>query len=299
MTRLVRYPPVTACALVLCLAAGPSGAGIDPAGSPAGPEAKVLSTFDVEIDSGGDEALRGREAEVRDLVRASLLRVQRVRPVTDARIVIGAGSKVIPEIGAAGWLVGPSLIKVTVDTARENWLQSLQETLPFLLAHELSHMIRERHFIARFDPTAPIPEGEEEKLSAAFKSWMMGRPPTLGDFVIHEGYADHFAMEVTGGAPRVWDLGLGAEDLAKWTRYVAEHWEEMNYDRMAWVNGSDEIPRFAAYAVGFSLVARHLESHPGARASDLIVEPSRVFDPGGERHDDAAGSDPTAARVGE
>jgi len=298
MTKLARRLQSMACAMALCAAAGPSRAGSGPGSSPAGPEAGVLATFTVEIESDGDDALRGREAEVRDLVRASLRMIQKVRPVTDARIVIGAGKKVIPEIGAGGWLVGPSLVKVTVDTGRENWLESLQETLPFLLAHELSHMIRERHFIAKFDPTAPIPEGEEEKLGAAFKSWMMGRPPALGDFVIHEGYADHFAMEVTGGAARVWDLGLGAEDLAKWTRYVAEHWEDMDYDRMAWVNGSDEIPRFAAYAVGFSLVARYLESHPGTRASELITEPSRVFDPGGERHDDVGGSTP-AARFGE
>jgi hypothetical protein len=62
----------------------------------------------------------------------------------------------------------------------------------------------------------PPPPDSKPMSVESFMAWNLGRPPTLGDFVIHEGLADHFAMEVFGGGPYPWDKAIEREQLDRW-----------------------------------------------------------------------------------
>jgi len=187
---------------------------------------------------------------------------------------------VIPEIGSSAMSFGESSrIKVIVDVARPSWMDSLRVWLPSTLAHELCHIVRARGFIGAVDPLVPPPPDRAAAAVASWMAWTKGRPPTLGDFVIHEGFADCFAQEIFGNGPYPWDRALQGEQLEHWISDVLEHWEDTEYNLPAWVGGSDEIPRMAAYAVGYRLVADYLVAHPGITPSQIMLEPASTFRP--------------------
>lgn len=240
--------------------------------------ADATETFVVFIQESADAALREHEEEIQAITRDALRAIQRVRVVSDATIAFESGTRVIPEIGMVALTAGQR-VKVIVDVSRPDWLGSLRRWLPSALAHELCHIVRVRVFIGSVDPTMPPPPNSKAMSVEAFMAWNRGRPPTLGDFVIHEGLADHFAMEVFGDGPYPWDRALEGEQLERWVGHVLEHWEDTDYEIPAWVGGSDEIPRQAAYAVGYRLVADYIAGHAGVRPSQLMLEPARVFRP--------------------
>jgi len=240
--------------------------------------ADPLATFVVEIREDAGGTLRAHEGEIRQVTHEALRAIQAVRIVSDGRIVFEAGTRVIPETGLTAMSFGESSrIKVVVDVSRAGWLDSLREWFPATLAHELCHVIRARGFIGEVDPTVPPPPDRADIAVAAWMAWTRGRPPTLGDFVIHEGFADHFAQEVFGGGPYPWDQALDGDQLEHWVGYALEHWDDTDYSIPAWVGGSDELPRQAAYAVGYRLVADYLAAHPGVRPSQLLSRPAAVF----------------------
>jgi hypothetical protein len=242
--------------------------------------ADVLETFVVEIREDADPALRAREKEIRELTYEALQAINKVRVISDGRIAFETGTRVIPETGSTAMSFGESSrIKVIVDVARPGWMDSLRVWLPTTLAHELCHIVRVRGFIGAVDPTVPPPPDHAAVAVADWMAWTKGRPPSLGDFVIHEGFADHFAQEIFGNGPYPWDRALQGEELEHWVSYVLEHWDDTEYNLPAWVGGSDEVPRQAAYAVGYRLVADYFAAHPGLRPSQVMLEPAGTFRP--------------------
>jgi len=242
--------------------------------------ADAVETFVVLIQESADPVLKKHEEEVQSITRDALRSIQRVRVVSDATIAFESGTRVIPETGLVALTAGQR-VKVIVDVSRPDWLESLRRWLPAALAHELCHIVRVRVFIGSVDPTIPPPPDSKAMSVEAFMAWNRGRPPTLGDFVIHEGLADHFAQEILGDGPYPWDQALQGEQLEHWVSYVLEHWEDADYVIPAWVGGSDEIPRMAAYAVGYHLVEDYLAARPGLRTSQLMLEPATTFRPSG------------------
>lgn len=238
--------------------------------------ADATETFVVFIQEAADPVLREHEGEIQAITRDALRSIQRVRVVSDATIAFESGTRVIPEIGMVALTAGQR-VKVIVDVSRPDWLDSLRRWLPSALAHELCHIVRVRLFIGSVDPTMPPPPDPKAMSVEAFMAWNRGRPPTLGDFVIYEGLADHFAMEVFGDGPYPWDRALEGEQLRRWIGHVLKHWDDANYEVPSWVGGSDEIPRMAAYAVGYRLVEDYLAARPGLRPSQLMMEPATTF----------------------
>jgi len=238
--------------------------------------ADATETFVVFVQEAAEPVLKEHEEEIRAITRDALRSIQRVRVISDATIAFESGTRVIPEIGMVALTAGQR-VKVIVDVSRPDWLDSLRRWLPSALAHELCHIVRVRVFIGSVDPTMPPPQNPGTMSVEAFMAWNRGRPPTLGDFVIHEGLADHFAMEVFGDGPYPWDKALEGKELQHWVGHVLEHWEDPDYEVPAWVGGSDEIPRMAAYAVGYRLVEEYLAAHPALRPSQLMWEPAATF----------------------
>ena len=75
------------------------------------------------------------------------------------------------------------------------------------------------------------------------------------------------------------DLGATEKELATWIPEVLTH-DSGPYEHDRWFFGTTtSVPRWTGYAVGFELVRRYLEGHPGARASTLVDQPGSVFVP--------------------
>jgi len=238
----------------------------------------AVETFTIEINQAADMTFKVRVNDILKITHDALESIQEVRIISDARIAFETGPQVIPEIGLSGASFGDlPRIKVVVDVSRMGWMDSLRAYLPSVLAHELCHIVRVRHFVSTVDPSVPLPPERESEAKAIFQGWLKGRPPTLGDFIIHEGFADHFAIEVTGRKPYPWDKALKVEQLEYWTKYALEHWDDEEYDIRAWVRGSDEIPPQTVYSIGYRLVSDYLESHPGIRPSDIMLESAETF----------------------
>ncbi|GGD91984.1 hypothetical protein GCM10011390_08420 [Aureimonas endophytica] len=153
---------------------------------------------------------------------------------------------VIPEIGLGGSCYEPSLATIALDPGNAAFAASVEAgDFAATLAHELHHAMRH----------ASVGYGE-----------------TLGEALVSEGLADHFACEVTGRPPPPW---ARSSDL---TRAVIEAAERESsgaaYDHTAWFFGNGDLPRWAGYAIGWRITETFLTAHPAATAGTLVGAPA-------------------------
>ncbi|WP_152045904.1 DUF2268 domain-containing putative Zn-dependent protease [Aureimonas psammosilenae] len=148
---------------------------------------------------------------------------------------------IIPELGLGGSCYEAHLVTIAVAPASENFAASMRNgDFGSTLAHELHHPLRHAS---------------------------TGYGATLGEAIVSEGLADHFATEVTGCKQPMWSnaagLGLDVVDQAK------QELERVDYDHPAWFFGRGSLPRWAGYAIGWELVSAYLARHPTETAGAL------------------------------
>ncbi len=106
--------------------------------------------------------------------------------------------------------------------------------------------------------------------------------------MVMEGLADHFMLEVAGGEPGPWDQALTEEkvqeclvrvkpDLLVKTDSYEEFVRKYQTPWMFGRSGSNPIPRWAGYSLGWRIVENYLRAHPEARASSLVQESAEVI----------------------
>jgi uncharacterized protein YjaZ len=103
-----------------------------------------------------------------------------------------------------------------------------------------------------------------------------GYGETLGDALVSEGLAGHFAQEVYGGEPEPWEQ----LPSSVWRPYLAKakaDWLNTEYDHIGWFFGSQDFPRWLGYSLGYQVVRQFLSTHDTARASGLVHAPSVGF----------------------
>ncbi|WP_411911731.1 DUF2268 domain-containing putative Zn-dependent protease [Rhodovulum sulfidophilum] len=61
---------------------------------------------------------------------------------------------------------------------------------------------------------------------------------TLGEALVTEGLAGHFAQQLYGGPPEKWESSLDAEGLAQAESDAAAAWDDEAYDHAAWFFGT-------------------------------------------------------------
>lgn len=190
---------------------------------------------------------------IADAVAATVEQVDRLMPLPPVRVEVNADPVlVIPEIGVGGRAPDAHHVFLAVDTARPDRDSLPGVAVPAILAHELHHTARH---------AGP------------------GYGGTLLEAAVSEGLADHFAQEMYGGPPPPWSTALAGAELAAWTDSLLAS-ASGPYDHPAWFFGvGGQVPRWTAYSVGYELVRRFMEAHPGRRASDLVAEPASSFVP--------------------
>lgn len=157
-------------------------------------------------------------------------------------MIVKAGRDVIPEKGHLGYAPEQGLIYVTVDPENPLLQQNLSQSLERMLAHELHHS-------SRWDGP--------------------GYGKTLGEALISEGLAGHFAQEVYGGPREPWEQ-LTASSLRPYGLKAHAEWDCVNYNHAEWFFGSQNFPRWVGYSLRYQLVGRYLEAHGDALASTLV-----------------------------
>lgn len=168
-------------------------------------------------------------------------RAKRTMWVPSLDVVVKAGSYVIPEKGHLGYCAGSDVVYVTVDPENPAFCKNDAQSLQRMFAHELHHAAR----------------------------WAgPGYGLTLGEVIVSEGLAGHFALEIFEGEPELWE-SLNPDIVLSYCQLLHENWHNKDYDHKRWFFGTGDLPRWLGYTTGFNLVSRYLETAPHLRASLL------------------------------
>lgn len=192
------------------------------------------------------------EESIRVAIAEVLAEIEGKIVLPDVRIEINDDAKsAIPETGVGGYAPSADLLKIHIDPDFEGLEESIDTEIKSTLAHELHHCAR----------------------------WAsIGYGNTLLEALVSEGLADHFDIEINGGAPKPWSTALAAAELEEVGKIAEKEFGNKEYSHPAWFFGADatHIPRWAGYSLGFVLVGKYLEE-TGKRASELVSESADSF----------------------
>lgn len=196
---------------------------------------------------------RGALTELRDWLRDSLVETHAkaiaLMPIQPLDVVVQSGGWVVPEKGHMGYAPRPGAIFVTVDPENPALQANAESSFERMFAHELHHA-------ARWDGP--------------------GYGSSLGEALVTEGLAGHFAQELYGEPLEPWEL-LPLDVVRAQVKLALQEWDRTDYDHEAWFFGAEDQPRWGGYALGFRLVERFLSEHPDSRASTLANVEARDF----------------------
>lgn len=106
-----------------------------------------------------------------------------------------------------------------------------------------------------------------------------GYGTTLFEYLISEGLASHFSMEVTGRRP-IWTNSLPLEDIKKYLDIAHPNFDiSINpKEHYKWFFGSTEdIPMWTGFNIGFYIVGEYLTLNPVKTASQIVeIKPEDV-----------------------
>lgn len=156
-------------------------------------------------------------------------------------VVVRRSWQIIPELGMGGSCYERDLVTIAVSPDSAAFERSFEGgAFGLTLAHEMHHALRHA---------------------------ACGYGATLGEAIVSEGLADHFATEVTGSAPPFWtDVDLPPAVV----RQAEDALAAVDYDHPAWFFGQGSLPRWVGYALGWRLIATYLERHPEETAASLV-----------------------------
>lgn len=170
-------------------------------------------------------------------------------PLPSLDVIVKAGVHVIPEKGHLGYCPEPGVVYITVDPANPAFCANANQSLERMFAHELHHAAR----------------------------WNgPGYGFSLGEVLVSEGLAGHFAIQLFGGQPEPWEC-LDSHEMNLYKARASREWQNTDYNHNVWFFGAGDLPRWLGYSLGFDLVARYLSAHPEHRASTLTDASAEVF----------------------
>ena len=168
-------------------------------------------------------------------------KAKRLMPLPPLDVVVKAGTSVIPEKGHAGFCPEAGVVYITVDPENNAFCKNYAHSIERMFDHELHHAARW--------------EGP-------------GYGLTLGEALVSEGLAGHFALELFGGEPELWER-LRSDIVKPYTSQLHDSWQRTDYDHNAWFFGTGDLPRWLGYTAGFNLISRYLAVSPHLKASML------------------------------
>lgn len=156
----------------------------------------------------------------------------------------------IPEYGIGGFTPYSHLIFISLDPDFPNLSDTLSSQFSRTLAHETHHAIRSKH---------------------------IGYGKNLLEALISEGLADHFDLEINHTQPQIWNQALSNDQLIQFQKIAPTEYFNQNYNHNDWFFGSQDIPKWTGYTLGFNLVKNYLDKHPDQKPSTLFNLPANKF----------------------
>jgi hypothetical protein len=199
---------------------------------------EVPDPFEVAISEDAASASRAAGVDLEALSVPSARRSFELLPHRGKiRIEVALdAARAIPGIGVGGF-ANPATgdVSVWIDESPPGGLKTTLETwIPATVAHELHHSSR-----IRIGPGYGI---------------------TLGEALVTEGLADHFAAEAFPDTPpQPWDHALSAEQEAElWRKAQPILDVPGGYNHPVWFRGSGSLPRWAGYTLGYRIAEAYL-----------------------------------------
>lgn len=211
------------------------------------------------------------ELTIRQLIEETYAQVEPLLDVADVSFAVSLEIYwlPIPEYGVGYSFADANTVVIAIDPYMPQLGEVLPERVPVMVAAALFDVARERGGVSA---------------------------ETFLDTMVWSGLADHFAEEILGGLPPPWANAFPAErtgelmdrarplfdtrwddeqnpDLSAAERFAAEN---VFYD---WFEGTEDIPRWAVYTLGYRLIETYLAENPSQTAADLVTTPASVFRP--------------------
>lgn len=182
-------------------------------------------------------------AWISDALLQTHAKAAQLLPLQPLDVVIQAGQQVVPEKGLLGYAPRPGLIHLTIDPGHPALLANAQSSLERMFAHELHHA-------ARWDGP--------------------GYGATLGEALVSEGLAGHFAQELLGGDPEPWET-LDILSMSETIALALQMWSRDDHDHGAWFFGTEALPRWVGYSLGYQMVGRYVRQGERRTASGMVA----------------------------
>ncbi|QFT97077.1 hypothetical protein FIU85_07165 [Roseovarius sp. THAF8] len=184
----------------------------------------------------------GLGTPIHDAIERAQARAETVTEPVDIDVVVQAWpGRAIAHLGFMGYAPTGDMIQLTFDPDNPNCAHNLGEPLERTIVHELHHVLRWR---------GP------------------GYGRSLGEALVTEGLAGHFAQQLYGSPPERWECALDTKDLARSARDASAAWGDEEYDHAAWFFGTE--PAWRGYSLGFSLVRQFLKRYPDETPAKLV-----------------------------
>ena len=188
---------------------------------------------------------------VLDAIERARVRIESaVAPCTLDVVVQAWPGCVIERFGFVGYAPTADMIQLTVDPHNPNLTDHLGEPFERMVAHEYHHTLR---------CVAP------------------GYGRTLGEALVSEGLAGHFARELYRNPPEHYEDALDPDALDELAPLALTHWDDAAYDHPRWFFGARDLPVHAGYTLGYVLVGTHLDACAESSAAGLAHEPASSF----------------------
>jgi hypothetical protein len=224
-----------------------------PSGRPS-PISFVREPVTVRMNKRVVDAAEEAGVDLRALMVSGLDEVEERLELPHTTVLVVYNPKgVIPETGEGG-IAAPSTGRVTIslDPDHKRFVSALTRWVPLTIAHELHHSTR-------------ILNGP-------------GYGETLMEAIVTEGLAQVFTEEVAPDAPATpWSRALNEQKVGRMWPQAREESSGGSYDHAAWFFGSQELPRWAGYSIGYRLIRSYLQDHPAETAASLVDSPARAI----------------------
>jgi hypothetical protein len=213
--------------------------------------------FTVDVEPDAAAAAREAGVDLESLVtRSADEAFERLPHRGVVRIHVTAdATEAIPGIGVGGFSGRDGNPQIAIDVNRGALHKALETWIPLTVAHELDHSSRIR--------TGP------------------GYGKTLGEAIVSEGLADHFAAEVFPDAPKApWDDAVTKDqERESWLRARRSLWSRFGYDHAEWFFGAGSFPHWVGYTLGYDIVGAYLDRKDVSAADAVDVNARNIIEP--------------------
>jgi uncharacterized protein YjaZ len=159
-------------------------------------------------------------------------------------------SRTIPGWSIGGYALGPDRIELVIDPQAADLDVLLAERLPHIIAHELHHTVR------LIDPGIYV---------------------TLGEALVFEAMADHYALGLIGDPPPPWTSAFPASDTPVYLERALPLLDQpFNFE--AWFFGvGTDLPQWTGYTLGFRILRDYYERNPAQTPATTVNAPTEQF----------------------